>query len=58
MGCNQPADDDLTGVELCKRAGLVAPLWPAVAGNVSGEDLRELSFDRLNGHARLLPLRV
>ena len=32
------ADDDPTGFELCKRAGFVAPLWPAAAGNVSGED--------------------
>jgi hypothetical protein len=58
MGCNQQADDDPTGFELCKRAGFVAPRWPAVAGNVSSEYRRKLSFDRLNGHARFLPLRV
>jgi hypothetical protein len=58
MGCNQLADDDPTGFELCKRAGFVTCLWPTVAGNVNGEDRRKLSFDGMNGHARLLPLRV
>jgi hypothetical protein len=51
MGCDQPVDDDPTGFELCKWAGFVACYEAAAARNVWGEDRRELSFDRLIGHA-------
>ena len=55
MGCDQPVDDDPTGFEPGKGADFVVRHQPAVAGNVGREDRRELSFNRLCRHARLLP---
>ena len=50
MRRDQPVHDFAAGFEPGKRAGLVQPHQPAVAGDVGGEDRRELSFDRWDGH--------
>ena len=54
----QRVKQGLSDAQIIEFYSFVAALWPAIGGKVSGEDRRELSFDRLNGHARILPLRV
>ena len=51
MYADQPVEDPARGFEPSQRADLVPPHQPAVAGDVGGENRRELAFDRWIRHA-------
>ena len=55
---DQPVHDHAARLKPVERANLVMRHQPAVAGNVSGEDRCELSFDGLTGHTWLLPISL
>src|ERR1700733_2586892 len=55
MRRDQVVDNGPVGFQPRKRANLVAPHQPAVAGNVGGEDRRKFALYRVDGHACTSP---
>src|ERR1700733_6851553 len=55
MRCDKSVDNGPVRFQPSKRANLVAPHQPAVAGNVGGEDRRKFALYRVDGHACTSP---
>ena len=58
MRRDQSVDDGAARFQSGQRADVVTRHQPAVASDVGGEDRGQFALYRLDGHARLLPIRV